>query len=268
MLTYPVGVGGLLTRVLDTGGTGEVVVFAHGLGARADRWRPTLEAIQRAGFRGLAYDHLGHGFATKGRGPDYSIPAFADFLDGLLSGCGIENPVLVGTSLGGAVMATRAARHPDRVRALVLVGSMGLAPTALELRETIRRAVRDTSRDAIRAKLKMVFFDGSLVTEELVEEEHLVNSSPGADESFAALGDYVVERSEDDAVGDKLRSAGVRPVLVWGAEDRTIPLAIGEEAHRQLPGSRLVVIDGAAHAPYYEKPGPFAAVLLDVLRAL
>lgn len=266
MTGYPLAAGPVVTRVLDTGGDGPVVLFLHGLGARADRWAPTLEHVAHLGLRGVAYDHPGHGFATKGPGPDYTIPGFADVLDAVVRELGIADVHLVGTSLGGAVAARWAARSPAGLRSLVLVGAMGLVPLATPRRLAIRDSVVDTSREGIRAKLQGVFASTGIVDPSLVEVEHRFNTSPGAPESFAALGDYVVDHSDDDVLDPLSVLAPLRPLLVWGADDGVIPPAVGAEAHRLVPGSQLVLIDGAGHAPYLEQPAAFREAVEPIWR--
>ena len=100
-LSYPLGAAGVTTRVIEAGEGDRPVVFLHGVGARADRWQRTLPAFAKAGFHCYAIDFPGHGFATKGHGPDYGTPGFAHFVAGVLDALGLEHPALVGTSLGG-----------------------------------------------------------------------------------------------------------------------------------------------------------------------
>jgi pimeloyl-ACP methyl ester carboxylesterase len=268
-MQYPVGVGGSLTRVLEAGLDGDPIVFCHGLAARADRWRHNLEPVAAAGHHAYAYDHPGHGLATKDPSGDYTVPGFADFLEGFLeaSGLGPSNIALVGTSFGGATAATFAIRHPERVRALVLVGAVGLAPMPAETRANIQARVGDATMDGVRRKLTTLLIDPALATEEFVREEHMVNSSPGAKEAFERLGEYMGERVEGDIVVDRLAGIGSRvPVLLlWGELDRTFPVSMAEGARDKIPGASLVVIKGAGHAPYYERPEAFNGVLLDFL---
>jgi pimeloyl-ACP methyl ester carboxylesterase len=262
MIQYPLAVAGVLTRVLESG-AGAPVVFVHGLGARADRWRDAVEAFGREGFRTIAYDLPGHGFAAKGSEFDYTVPGYADFLRALLDVLGLARVVLVGTSLGGHVAAHFACDAPARVRGLVLVGSVGLVPLGPEMGEAISRNVRLTGREAIEDKLRFVCADPALVTPALVEEEWRINNSPGAAAAFQSLGDYIAGAIDAHNVLDRL--AALReafPIrLVWGSEDRAVPPAIGEEAARRLGLPLPAVIEEAGHLPYLEQPAQFRAVL-------
>jgi pimeloyl-ACP methyl ester carboxylesterase len=251
MIQYPLAVAGVLTRVLESG-AGAPVVFVHGLGARADRWRDAVEAFGREGFRTIAYDLPGHGFAAKGSEFDYTVPGYADFLRALLDVLGLARVVLVGTC-----------DAPARVRGHVLDGSVGLVPLGPEMGEAISRNVRLTGREAIEDKLRFVCADPALVTPALVEEEWRINNSPGAAAAFQSLGDYIAGAIDAHNVLD--RRAALReafPIrLVWGSEDRAVPPAIGEEAARRLGLPLPAVIEEAGHLPYLEQPAQFRAVL-------
>ena len=268
MIQYPMAVDGVLTRVLAAGSGPDHLVLVHGVGARADRWSRNVDALAAAGWQVHAFDLPGHGLAQKGPGPDYSVPGYARFLDGFLDAVGAEEAVVVGTSLGGHIAATLACERPERVRALVLVGSIGLAPWGAERRADSRARLRDASRQGIARKLGVVVHDPGLVTGEWLEEEYRINNSPGAEASFAAISDYVADRIDDDLIGPRLAAmAADRPptLLIWGEQERAVPLETGRTAHAMLDGSELAVISDASHAPYFERPDEFNRVLLDFL---
>lgn len=267
MIQYPVEAGGVLTRVLAAGSGDDHLVLVHGVGARADRWRRNIDPLAAAGWHVQALDLPGHGLAQKGDGPDYSVPGYARLLEAFLDVVGAKTAVLVGTSLGGHTAATLACRRPERVRALVLVGSVGLIPWGAERRAGSRERLRDASREGIERKLRVVVHDEAMVTDEWLAEESLINNSPGAAESFRAISDYVADRIDDDVIGPRLAALTDGPPiqLIWGRQEKAVPLETGLAAHELLAGSELAVIDSASHAPYYEQPAEFNRILLDFL---
>jgi pimeloyl-ACP methyl ester carboxylesterase len=262
---YALRVNGVLTRVLEAGSAGTTVVLVHGAGGRAERWARSLEALAAAGYRAYAFDLPGHGFAAKGAGVACSVPAYRDLLGGFLDCIGASRAALVGTSLGGHVVAAYAAGNPDRVRAVVLAGSLGLVPVGEEARLRVQAGLADQSREGVLAKLERLLGDPSLVTPELVEEDVRINNSPGAKESFAALGRYIAAELDDDAVGARLAATGLPVLLVWGERDKSVDLSVGRAAAALIPGARLVVLPGAGHAPYLEKPEAFNRAVIEFL---
>jgi 2-hydroxy-6-oxo-6-(2'-carboxyphenyl)-hexa-2,4-dienoate hydrolase len=74
------------------------------------------------------------------------------------------------------------------------------------------------------------------------------------------LGRYSAERLDGDQVGEQYAGLGLPTLLCWGALDRWIPPAVGEAASRLLPDAPFVLIGGAGHAPYFERPAAFASI--------
>lgn len=269
MISYPMAVGPVMTRVLEAGQGDRVVVFVHGTGGRADRWSRNLDAFARAGFHAYAFDLPGHGFASKGEGIACSVPAYravlAGFLDAVLAANGATQAVIVGTSLGGHVVASYACEHPQRVAAVVLVGSMGLVPIGAEARGRIQAGANNQTREGVVGKLKRVIFDPALVSEEMVEEEWRINNSPGALDSFGTLGRYIATDLDDEVVGDALARAAFPVLLVWGQEDKTVPPEVGRQVRGLVARSSLAELAGAAHTAYYERADDFNALVTGYL---
>ncbi len=267
MISYPFAVQGVATRVLEAGTSGPPVVFVHGTGGRAERWERNLDVAAAAGYHAYAFDLPGHGFAAKGAGVECSVPAYRKFLCGFIEEVAKQKAFIVGTSLGGHVVASYAVENPGRVKGIALCGSMGLIPIGAEARVRIQGGANNQTREGVATKFTRVIFDQALVTPEMVEAEFRINNSPGAKESFAALGRYIAEKLDDDVVGEKLAASNLPVLLAWGDQDKVVPFAVGEAAAKLLPGSRFVKLEGAAHTPYYEKHEQFNAALLGFLRA-
>lgn len=257
--------GPVTTRVLEAGQGDRVIVFVHGTGGRADRWSRNLDAVADAGFHAYAFDLPGHGFASKGVDVACSVPAYREVLGAFLDAVGARKAVIVGTSLGGHVVASYACENPSRVEAVVLVGSMGLVPIGDEARSRIQAGASNQSRDGIVNKLKRVIFDASLVSESMIEEEWRINNSAGALDSFATLGRYIVTDLDREVVGDDLARAAFPVLLVWGKEDKTVTPQVGRQVKELVPRSDFVELDGAAHTAYYERADAFNAIVTGYL---
>jgi pimeloyl-ACP methyl ester carboxylesterase len=266
-ITYPLAAEGILTRVIECG-KGPAIVFIHGLGARADRWAGNVASIGAAGYRAIAFDFPGHGLAQKGEGCPTTVPEIAKFVVAVLDRLEIKDAILVGTSLGAHIIGYAATLCPGRFTKLVLVGALGIVPLADEIAEKIRQSVKAAAREQIVAKLNSVIFNPAQVTEELIEEEWRINNSPGALISFTAIGDYLVTGLKHDYVAEKLRTAYTpdKMLLVWGAEDKAVPLSVGHACVEVLGGVELAIIPNAGHAPYYEQQGAFEEKLLSFIK--
>jgi pimeloyl-ACP methyl ester carboxylesterase len=269
MISYPIKAGSAMTRVIQGGLEGPVVVLLHGLSARADRWRHNLDALGAAGLRALAIDMPGHGFATKGADFDFSARGYSLWLEDFVRTLDVDKIVLVGTSFGGLIAAHYAADFPHRVHGLMTVGAIGLVPVGEARRQRTIQWLGEMEKEEIRARLYRGVLDPSLIDEALVEEDFRINNSAGAAESFRALADYYRDRLDDDAAAPRLSDAVTRfPVeIVWGRDDPSVSPQYGEEAHRIIEGSRLTLIDGCGHFPYWERPEVFNPGLIDFVNS-
>ena len=233
--------------------------------------RTAGDAISRSsaqsGYRAIAIDLPGHGFASKAGDFDYSVPGLARFVRGAMDALELQSAAFVGTSLGGHVSAYVTCESPNHVTALVLVGALGLVPIGSEAGAVIRDSVRATGRTDIEHKLKFVIHDHSAITPEWIEEEWRINNSPGAAQAFARLGDYIAGGVDEHNVGTRLATVagGVPLLLVWGAADRAVPLSIGRQGRALLGDTRLCVIERAGHAPYLEQARTFNREVLSFL---
>ncbi len=267
-INYPLAVATGMTRIIEAG-DGPPVLFVHGLGARADRWRTTVERIGAQGFRAIAYDLPGHGFASKEAEAPATVPQMSAYLLAVMDALGLDSAVLVGTSLGAHIVAHAAVRDPARVPGLVLVGALGVLPIAQAVAETIARNVRVRERELFSGKLNFVIHDPTMITGAMIEEEWRMNTAPGATEAFTRLGDYLVHGIAGDYVAEQLRALypSDKLLLVWGEEDRAVPLSVGEACQAAL-GAPLAVIPKANHVPYWEQPQAFDAAVLPFLKAV
>ncbi len=268
VITYPLALGEQHTRVLEQGAGPRTIVLVHGLGARADRWRRNIGPLADAGYRCVALDLPGHGFASKGGEFDFSVLACARFVTDFMNELDIGRAVLVGTSLGGYIAAHIACAAPERVEAMALVGAVGIVPMGIEARETLGARFAGVSRDGIERKLRTVMFDDATeVTPEFVDEEWRINNGPGAHAAFARIAKYIADGIDDDVVAERLAALPARPpiAVIWGRDDLAIPLAVGHAARDVLQPDVYAEIPDAGHAPYFERSEAFNALLLDFL---
>jgi 2-hydroxy-6-oxonona-2,4-dienedioate hydrolase len=267
VFAFPLTVAGVRTRVLQAGTSGPAVLLLHGLSARADRWMHNLDSLAAHGLRVFAIDLPGHGFADKGADFDYSASGYSRWIEQLLDVMGEEKVVIVGTSFGGLVAANFALHYSQRTEALVAVGALGLIPMGYARRQRTIEWLSQMDRQSIRSRLAKGLHDHSFINDDLVEEDHKINTSPGAAEAFTQLAAYYESAIDADAVAEALalQNATLPIQLIWGIHDVSVLPEYGMKAHELLPGSALDFIDGAGHFPYLEQTGEFNTVLLRFL---
>lgn len=241
-------------------GDGPAVILLHGLGLDATFWTLLIPALSRT-HRVYAVDMLGFGRSDK---PplEYHIETFVEFLEAFMRRSGITKASLVGLSLGGWIAAEFAAQHPEMVDRLVLVNAAGLRPPA-PMPSAALALLNPGSLADERNLLKFVIYNQELVTDALVEMyfEKRVRSGNGYTVARVLHG----MQTRDEWLNERLAHVRAPVLIVWGRDDRLIPLAMGEEFARLLPGSRLEVIDNCGHLPPAEKPAEFARAVIEFL---
>lgn len=266
------------TRAFVTAGSGPAVLLLHGIGNSAQTWAGVLDRLAER-YTVIAPDLLGHGDSDKPRG-DYSVAGYANGMRDLLSVLDVEGATVVGHSLGGGIAQQFAYQFPERCHRLVLVSSGGLGP---ELSIGLRLAtvpgaelVLDLVTDApwpLRTSLALLRRAGAAVgwrrAEDLAEAGEALVELHDAEARTAFLRTL---RSVADLRGqaitslDRLYLAAALPTLVvWGTDDRIIPVEHAHTVTRLVPGARVELFEGAGHWPHLSDPGRFADVLLDFL---
>lgn len=263
VIAYPVTGAGVTTRVVESGSGDNVLVCLHGAGSRADRWVPVMPGLVAAGFRVLAIDFPGHGFAEKRADIDYSAAGFADVIAGVLDSLGLTGVTILGTSLGGHVGAYLAVQRRDLVAGLVLIGAVGVGDFPQEF-HTPPEILSDGSVEGVRRKLSFLVADSEMVTDSWVREESMINSSTGAREALLSIAGWLDDGCNDARQDTELAKLlpDLPVLLIWGADDRWTPPSMGEDAQRNLPGVALELMPGCGHAPYFEDPDLFVDLII------
>ena len=243
-------VGGRRLRYLELGeGDGAPVLLVHGFGADLNTWMFTQPPLA-AGRRVLALDLPGHGGSAKevGAGDAESLTAA---VEGALETLDIQRVHLVGHSMGGAIAALIASRRPERVASLTLIASAGLGP---EINTSfIDGFVGASRRREATEVLGLLMHDPALVSRVMVEDVLRYKRLDGVSSALAKIAEawFAGGRQSLDLRGRI--AALVMPVqLVWGREDRIIPVAHAEAVANHLP---VRILDAAGHLPHMEKAG-------------
>ena len=237
---------------LFSGGSGPPLLFLHGAGGNAG-WQPWHQELAQSY---TVYVPSQPGFNGTER-PDwvYTIGDVCQFNQMLVTALGLEDYVLMGSSMGGWVAAEMAARCRYRLKALILVGAAGIKPEQGEIAEIFMVSAQTRARQR--------FYDISQVPNaeqyqrELTPEEQLVAHSNQEMASRLCWRPYL----HNPSLPYYLPAVDTPTLLVWGRQDAIIPVECGELYQAALPKSRLEVIDQCGHSPALEKPAEFLAAV-------
>lgn len=237
-------------------GQGRPVVLVHGNTGSLRWWTKVMDL---PGCRVLAPELPN--FGRSGHLEVADIDVYTDYLGAFIDELELVRPVLVGHSLGGAVVMSLAARKPELAAALVLID--GAAPGGLKTPEEhypvmeMYRTNRNFMRKALAAvcpTLKDEALLDQLADDAMLMAPHAYAGNVRSLEKFDYRG----------------RTSGFsNPVLVvWGRKDRIITEAMARETAVAYPASRLEILDDVGHSVMVEDPGRFKTLLLEFISSL
>jgi pimeloyl-ACP methyl ester carboxylesterase len=237
-------------------GSGPVVVLLHGLGSRKEDWLSVLEPMAQK-YRLLVPDQIGFGKSDK---PllDYSIQTYVDFLNEFLRQLKVEKVSLVGESLGGWIAALYVAEigggaHLIAVDKLVLVDAAGLKL------DTPVPNLNPSSLQGMRVMMEAVFYDTSWMNDEALRK--IFTDKLAAKDGYTVRSISVNPALATERLDDRLGSIKVPTLVVWGKQDKLLPIASGERYAAGIAGAKLVSFDKCGHVPAIEKTEEFLAAV-------
>jgi pimeloyl-ACP methyl ester carboxylesterase len=258
-------------------GRGPALLLLHGLGCTHHTWDPVIDALAKR-YTVIAPDLLGHGESDKPRA-DYSIGAFANGMRDLLTVLGIDTVTVVGHSFGGGVAMQFAYQFPERTERLVLVGSGGLGPevsaairaiTATGFSQVMGALTLPGVRHLGSAGLRALSRTGVKEFRDFDEVAEIYESfrDPAARAAIRHVVRAVVDwQGQIVTMADRAYLTEAMPMcVIWGAEDRVIPVSHAARAAELAPGARVEILPDSGHFPHKDHPQRFARILHDFIR--
>ena len=253
-------------------GAGPDVVLLHGLGDSSIGWQFIEPKLIQAGYRVTVWDALGAGRSDKPSSGDYSIQAHVRRLNEMLDALRVHQAVFVGHSLGGSVALRLAEQNPEKVRALCLIdpaayreGAMGgrwLWTTPLLANVVLGLMPASTLTDFV---LKQNFHNHAAISKEL---EGMYLREAQRDGAVAAL--IAQERQLVPATPEEWekghRTIRKPTLIIWGRDDKLVPLAQGTRLAGDIQRSTLVVLANVGHSPHLEAPEVVLHLVLPFLK--
>lgn len=225
-------------------GRGSPIVLLHGWLGSWRYWVPVMDELSGE-HRTYALDLWGFG-DSDGQGPHDEIDAYVDMVVAFMDQLGVWRTPLVGHTLGAAVAARMAVRHPDRVVKIMAIG-LPLATEAIN-----RKLLTPGPNDA----LARLFW-------------HRQKPYPEVEMAVSKAADHILSQTILTVtrmnLRDTVQEVDVPMLTVYGEKDPVIDSALAEDVETDHSVARAIVLPGTHHFPMLDQPATFTRLLRDFM---
>ena len=249
-------------------GEGPPVVLVHGTPFSSHVWHRIAPLLASA-YRVHCFDLLGYGRSEKRAGQDVSLGVQNRLLGALLDHWRLDRPHIIGHDFGGATVFRAHLLDGRDYRSMTLIDPVALAPWGSAFVQHVRRheAAFQGLPDYIQRAILPAYVRGAIHRE--ISDNEL---APYLEPWLGEVGQPAFYRQiaqMDQRYTDEIEplygSVRAPTQILWGEEDRWIPVERGEKLHRLIPGSRLLRVPRAGHLVQEDAPEAIIAALLDFL---
>ncbi|MBS0520273.1 MAG: alpha/beta hydrolase [Proteobacteria bacterium] len=261
-------VGGTRAHVRDEGKPDAMpLVMIHGSLGSLQVWDGWVRELKDR-YRLISVDLPGHGLTGAWPRGEYTIEAYADFIEVLADALHLDRFAIAGQSMGGAVAWTFAVTRPERVTALILIDSSGY-PGSGDVPFTTRLARLGPVGDIAiyfkpewmtRRALLDTYADPAMVTPERLRRYSDLQRFPGNRQATLQR-----LRTEEPLDPTPLKHLDVPTLIIWGAKDRQVPVNNAFRFQNDIKGAKLAIFSKLGHAPMEEDPAETAAAVASFL---
>jgi pimeloyl-ACP methyl ester carboxylesterase len=267
-----IDVGGVRAHVREQGNPdGIPMVLIHGSMGSLHMWEGWVRELSNKA-RLISVDLPGHGLTGAWPRDEYTIDAYADFIEVLVDTLNLDRFVLVGHSMGGAVAWTFAATRPDRVSRLILVDAAGYPRADGDVPLSIRLARMPVIGDIgiyfkpdrlVRRSLTEVYADPAMVTPERIRRYAELQRFPGNREATLQRA-----RTQEPLDPAPLKRLDVPTLIIWGGKDRWVPTADAFRFQNDIKGAELKIFEALGHNSMEEDPKTTAAAVAAFIKPI
>ncbi|MDA8686060.1 alpha/beta hydrolase, partial [Robiginitalea sp.] len=267
-----IAVDGMQVHFCDQGNPEDSLplVLLHGTGSSLhtfEGWTGELIRDRRV----IRLDLPGYGLTGPFPDKDYAISNYVSFIREFLDALGVNRCILGGNSLGGQIAWEFTVAHPTPVDKLILIDAAGYpfssqsVPLAFRMARTpILKELFTviTPRSVVQSSVENVYGDDSKVTQELVDRYFDLSLRPGNRRAFI---DRFAAKSDTTSYL-KIPKITIPTLILWGQQDRLIPVENAYRFHRDLPNDTLVILNQSGHVPMEENPEESLSAVFEFIR--
>lgn len=257
--------------------SGQTILLLHGSNASLHTWEPWVAELSDQFFI-VTVDLPGHGLTGPVPGDDYTYEGMVIFLKEFVEALDMQAFVLGGNSMGGGVTLAYAKTHPEDLTHLILVDAAGTRlpasaadkvdyPIAFDLAgrwytDWIIENVtpRGLAAEGLRKSVSVT----SIITEDMIDRYWELVRHPGNRRATGLRFAWYRTRGSRNLQVDDIETPAL---VIWGDEDKLIPLEAGVALNKQLPNSQIMIFERVGHLPMEEVAQESAAAVRSFLTA-
>ncbi len=244
-------------------GVGDPIILIHGFGSNSYSWRHLVPVLLNK-YRVITIDLKGFGKSKKPYDNNYSIYDQATLIYSLIEKLNLDNITIIGHSYGGGVtlatMLLSKEHNSLRIKRLVLISSIAYQQEMPLFIKILRIPIIGNLGLSIlppefqtRSILKLAYYDNSLIPEEsIIEYAKALHTSDGK-YATKKIAEQIVP-DDIDEFSEKYKTITEPVLIIWGYNDKIVPIEIGKKLHKNINNSHFYVVKDGGHIPHEEKP--------------
>ena len=256
-------------------GTGDPILFIHGLGASLYTWRHMVPAF-RNHYQVILIDLKGFGKSPKPKDNSYSILDQRDLLYQFIKEKNLQKLTLVGNSYGGGVSLLLALKllekDPGLLTKLVLLDAAGYPEPIPFYVKILRNPVLGwlvlhlaPNTTMARTVLKISYYNDQLITKPQVKAYAEPLGTKGAKRALQKVAQQAIPKDIDAYIA-KYPLISVPTLIIWGAKDKVIPPSTGQKLDGVIPCSKLITLPITGHIPQEESADATIPLIEDFMK--
>jgi pimeloyl-ACP methyl ester carboxylesterase len=256
-----VTIDGNKIRYLESGKGDENIVLIHGLGASAERWEFVIPELSKS-YRVIVPDLIGFGHSDKPL-VDYTTELFTDFLSSFFKKLKIKKTNIIGSSLGGQIIADYTSKNQDIVEKIVLISPSGIMKHSTPALDAYVMAALYPDSEGAKNAFQMMAGPSQQVNQRIIEDFVERMKLPNAKMAFMST---LLGLKSAEVITKTLMKITIPTLIIWGENDPVIPIKYADEFVSSIQDCRFYMMDNCGHTPYVDEPSKFSKLVLDFLR--